>query len=467
MGRTVYAEEKLLPDLENFASFGGYIPGLILGQASGNKDFVIHLARTSLHSTSSQVSSGDVTDNVKIECVSKLTDISESSVADHARQVTRMLPGGMWVLGIFIIGPGDLFNDASCQSKMISLLSYMYKCLSRSPYLHGNSPASEKLVFHLSTDTKKYSCRSVDIQMSAATSLKPVDWKFQSGCTKWHQLDCFYDCEQIVPHLIINEKSASPLRKHLQEILSNINNIVTKAICTIDGEIKDNADSLEVTDKKKKGKQSGSKGSSKEDKTLEVNLFTPCELIGNNDDSLEIVNISGEMRCNGALSCRVFLHQKASVEEAIKAVKDDIIRSFSCRLEMHWDSLVEEELGSPEDRVVLHEPPRRVLIPLPYSKVALCDYLFPGEGASESLIALQELLGLNLSESAVQKDFEGQMDPSQLYELTNNPETTIEERSQSGLMTSSYVLIGGIVVAVIVLLASILIQYTMSSKHNL
>lgn len=66
-----------------------------------------------------------------------------------------MLPGGMWVLGIFIVGPGDLFSDVSLQSKLISLLSYMYKCLSRNPYLYGNSPATEKLILHLSTDTKK------------------------------------------------------------------------------------------------------------------------------------------------------------------------------------------------------------------------------------------------------------------------------------------------------------------------
>lgn len=32
MGRTVYAEEKLLPDLQHIAKLGGYVPGLILGQ---------------------------------------------------------------------------------------------------------------------------------------------------------------------------------------------------------------------------------------------------------------------------------------------------------------------------------------------------------------------------------------------------------------------------------------------------
>lgn len=58
--------------------------------------------------------------------------------------------------------------------------------------------------------------------------------------------------------------------------------------------------------------------------------------------------------------------------------------------------------------MVVHEPPRRVLIPLPHSKVALSDYLYPGEGPSEALISLQELLGVKVNESAVQKDFEGQ-----------------------------------------------------------
>lgn len=50
---------------------------------------------------------------------------------------------------------------------------------------------------------------------------------------------------------------------------------MSKAVCTIDGEIKDNSDSLEVTDKKKKGKQSAGKTNTKETKALEVNLYTP------------------------------------------------------------------------------------------------------------------------------------------------------------------------------------------------
>lgn len=47
-------------------------------------------------------------------------------------------------------------------------------------------------------------------------------------------------------------------------------------------------------------------------------------------------------------------------------------------------------------RAVLHEPPRRVLAPLPYSPISVSDYLFPGEGPADSLTSLADLLDLGL-----------------------------------------------------------------------
>ena len=45
-------------------------------------------------------------------------------------------------------------------------------------------------------------------------------------------------------------------------------------------------------------------------------------------------------------------------------------------------------------RAVLHEPPRRILAPLPFSPVSISDYLFPGEGPADSLTSLADLLDL-------------------------------------------------------------------------
>lgn len=47
-----------------------------------------------------------------------------------------------------------------------------------------------------------------------------------------------------------------------------------------------------------------------------------------------------------------------------------------------------------EVKAVLHEPPRRVLAPLPFSPISVSDYLFPGEGPADSLTSLADLLDL-------------------------------------------------------------------------
>ena len=86
---------------------------------------------------------------------------------------------------------------------------------------------------------------------------------------------------------------------------------------------------------------------------------------------------------------------------------------------MHCDSLIgDEQRGQPHGRrswnetanrliglmlisldmytarAVLHEPPRRILAPLPFSPVSISDYLFPGEGPADSLTSLADLLDL-------------------------------------------------------------------------
>lgn len=61
------------------------------------------------------------------------------------------------------------------------------------------------------------------------------------------------------------------------------------------------------------------------------------------------------------------------------------------------------------ENIVLHEPPRRVLVELPGSKVTFSDYLFPGEKPKESVILFKELLDLEVEECQVQDFIEQQV----------------------------------------------------------
>nr|CAH7739736.1 unnamed protein product [Callosobruchus chinensis] len=58
--------------------------GLIIGQSGADKDYVFYLAK------------------LPFECGDKSSfgDIDENLILDHAKQIARMLPGGMHVFGI-------------------------------------------------------------------------------------------------------------------------------------------------------------------------------------------------------------------------------------------------------------------------------------------------------------------------------------------------------------------------------
>lgn len=67
-------------------------------QSSSVRENVIHLARTPEEKGSDGSDSSYPLD--KLEPAKTLSGVSEGWVADHAKHVTRMLPGGMYVQGM-------------------------------------------------------------------------------------------------------------------------------------------------------------------------------------------------------------------------------------------------------------------------------------------------------------------------------------------------------------------------------
>lgn len=100
------------------------------------------------------------------------------------------------------------------------------------------------------------------------------------------------------------------------------------------------------------------------------------------------------------------MNPKSTVEIASNAVVQDIMRSLASRLDMHWDSLTEEE--DSEDINTIHEPPRRVFIPISNTELTVSDYLFPGESSPDLLAPLKDLLGISSVNLKDVEDIEGQ-----------------------------------------------------------
>lgn len=119
-----------------------------------------------------------------------------------------MLPGGMYVLGVFIVSPEEALNPLP--PKIKSVLNRLHKRLEEEKFLFGNSPSNEKLVLNYVTTKKQVVCKSFEIGVG---NVKPAEFKFLSSQIKWVQIYCKYQIEQVY-HIRENERDW-PLKKHM------------------------------------------------------------------------------------------------------------------------------------------------------------------------------------------------------------------------------------------------------------
>lgn len=402
MGKVAIADEQLWTYCKQYNPAKGYVIGLILGQSSKAGYHVVHLARIPPADNASKGKDSSAGGDEPVEGL-QLPNIKEAWVATQACDVTRMLPGGMWVLGLFLIGPDDPFENQQSTSRLRAILRYVQGELKKNPSLCGDSP-SEKLLLHLNVQKNIFTCKNVDLDGSAA--FRPAEWKFQKNPVVWTQIDSILDLN-FVKHLT-KEESSKPLKNQLQVILNTMSKRINESVCMLSNDLLDPDDLVESIFKKRKAKGSKkSKGSGENDpKSITANLYLPMTEDVESSPGVELSQGRGIMYFIGGPVSRVFIHQKTTFEEACKAVKEDFIRSLAARLQMHSDSLVEEEPSPSEDLETVHEPPRRVMINLPFTNVTFSDYLFPGEGPEEALLSSEDLLDLKLQLENVETDIE-------------------------------------------------------------
>lgn len=117
-----------------------------------------------------------------------------------------MLPGGFYVLGIFVISPDDVLNPFN--PKIKSLLHSVHIQLSSNKYLFG-SPNTDKLVLHHSSKTQKYFCKSYDV---TSHSVQPVDVKSQPK--NWINIHCDFTLNKL--YYLAKHQGELPLEKHIK-----------------------------------------------------------------------------------------------------------------------------------------------------------------------------------------------------------------------------------------------------------
>ncbi|XP_041518699.1 protein odr-4 homolog isoform X3 [Microtus oregoni] len=321
-----------------------------------------------------------------------------------------MLPGGLVVLGIFIITTLELSDDF--QNALRRLIFSVEKSMSRKRLWNvTEEEVSERVILHICSSTKKLSCRTYDVH-DPKSSARPADWKCQNRVsTSWLSLECTV---HINIHIPLSATSVSySLEKNTKSGLVRWAKQIENGVYLINGQVKDEDCDLLEGQKKSRGNTQATAHS------FDVRVLTQLPLSSDHRSTATVQICSGSVNLRGDVKCRAFIHSnRPKVKDAVQAVKRDILNTVADRCEILFEDLLLNE--TPEKKN--YELPHRVFVPIPGSAIRLCDYKFGDESAEEIRDHFSEML-----------DHEIQVEDLEIAEEVNMACVTSSVRSEASL----------------------------------
>lgn len=393
------------------------VPGLLIGQNSVQRDFIIMAIRTPQREEST---------------ASSRSSLDKEWVTEHARQVSRMLPGGLAVLGVFIIDD----NDAKDALVTLQHLVFAVENLVSSEYLWcpKDDDVTDRVTLHINPKTRKTVCRTVDVRDQKSTT-KPADWRYQSNmCSSWSTVSCRLNVDLLLP-IPDNTTSSVSAMKHLKDELKLWAHQIDAGDFLIGGQKLPEDTELAA----------GQKKNVPQEFTAQL-LVTPVEC---SKDSTE--SCGGSMSVSGAIHCTAYLHSnKLKVRLAEKALKRDVVSSVTLRVQMLLEDLEDNSSGGFKTKTEQLLLPCRVYCPVERSSpVNVCDYRFSDEGLFEVTDRLKEMLDLDVAEEDLDIT---QETPSELIKSDVESEPAVE--TTDTVMPTRNPLLGVVMATAVALLAT-------------
>ncbi|XP_005938243.2 protein odr-4 homolog [Haplochromis burtoni] len=348
------------------------VTGLLIGQSSTQRDFVVMAIRTPQKEESAAAARNSV---------------DKEWVTEHARQVSRMLPGGLSVVGVFII------TNADAKDALTTLRQLLFAVENLISSEHLWDPADDDVTdcvtLHINPKTRKTVCRTFDIKDPKSVA-KPADWKYQSGlCSSWATVSCSLNVDMLLP-LPNNRTSTGNMEECLKEGLKAWAHQIESGLCLIDGKRLPEDSELTV----------GQRRNVRQTYTAQLLITTENKRL---TDVIE--QCGGSVSVTGAIHSRAYLHSnKPKARLAEKLLKRDVVSTVATRVQMMLEELLasdQESKGSCRDKQQkeLFCLPHRIFCPLKVSgPLCVCDYQFSDEGLSEVTERLKEMLDIDAAE---------------------------------------------------------------------
>ncbi|XP_063701968.1 protein odr-4 homolog [Culicoides brevitarsis] len=429
MGRQVIADVSLETYLKSLCKMQEIITGLIIGQPSKtSKDNVVHFARTP-------------TEGTKID---SLSQVDVSAFANHVADTLKMLPGGMFILGVFVVGPKDVFSDNAGVQKLKSLIVNLQHTIKGNKVLLGDSDSfddGEKLVLWYSSSNNSFACKNFSGDSTKGAQLKGVDFKFQPKLAQnWVTFETFYKLNE---HLAIEDVENASNEDVLMLPLKYLSGALDKSKVFFNGAPYDASETVEKV--------------TNDSRTVQAQVFKICDPVETeNLESKSVEKADHTIMAQGFLSSRTFLPLKATLAEAEAFIKQDILRTLAARIQILADSLVDTKVTVGE--VVINEPPRRIYFPIAAKDSLLfSDYLFPNETIDTISQQIKQNLDVTLKPDQIQLNVEVVCDNQTSQKEHKSKDDKSAKGHQQAASGKIYFIM--IIVAVLVLILSIIAHF--------
>nr|GMC64426.1 protein odr-4 homolog isoform X1 [Ipomoea batatas]GME21611.1 protein odr-4 homolog isoform X1 [Ipomoea batatas] len=359
--------------------------GLVIGKLSSSLDrgFIFDLVPTPLNDAGEPACSivGGANDDRKkggkgkTQADSSALFIDQDWIAEHARQVGRMLLGGIKVIGIYIWA-----SESSFKNSTITMCQTVKAVAKATPFIDADS--DERLLVHICYSPMRWTTRNCSLASNiTSSSLRPCDFKMGKILTSLQAFRCTYAFDFRVPICRGDESNITRLADILHHCISLHSKELKCAKALIDGK-------LAIGDE-----QVASGG------VHDVEFLLP--FMQDKFDACSQKDIIGVLVFAGAVCSYAYLTAKEQLSQAMTDIKEDIILSLKSRLDIICDATergsddIDGSLEEARDQISAEEPvplldlqlqrkncsllfPRRVFIPW-LANTYVCDYIQPSE----------------------------------------------------------------------------------------
>ena len=373
MPRALSADDALLGHHEKLQRTKSFETGLLLAQAGAKADTLLRFVPTP-----------EQEEGVKAVAV------DPDWMLEHAVQVSRMLPGGVVVLGCYVFA-----SNAKLAPQEAKLQQVLHAIAKRLPPSVSEPHA---VLLLLPSDAKKVVCKSC--AAAPPVRLQPLDLKTSP---KPPELVCFACDWQVDLTLWLHPAAASASASHVAQLAEQLGAIeaeLSSALTTVDGALP--SEGMLTT-------APGASGSLTNPHRVDFFTASPTTALRSQ------AGAAASVRLVGVVHGRAFVLARSEVSSALAELRRDVSGALRARIPLLLEQLADEveddedeedEGGGAHDGAsskgsagrfdldarATHALPRRAHVPVS-TNLSLCDYLGAHEDASDVAERVQALLG--------------------------------------------------------------------------